>query len=773
MKQKQLISLLVLAIGTGACLAQDPQLTATNIDEILNAMTLEEKAALLVGGGNRVFSGEGTTIGSTEAIVPGAAGITTSIPRLGIPSTVLTDGPAGVRINPTRKGTDQTFYATGFPVGTALASTWDTDLVENVGKAMGQEVLEYGCDVLLAPGMNIHRSPLNGRNFEYYSEDPVVTGKIAAAYVNGIQSNGVGTSLKHYAANSQETNRLEVDEIVSPRALREIYLKGFEIAVKEADPWTVMSSYNKLNGPYTQENYELLTNVLRDDWGFNGIVMTDWTGQRNTFNQVEAGNDLMEPGMKVQVEDIIALVESGKLPIEDVDRNVRRILEYVVKTPHFRNYAYTNKPDLKAHAEITRKAATDGMVLLKNDGDILPISGIDTVALFGITSYDFMAGGTGSGDVNKPYVVDLVEGFNNAGIVISPDLKDLYTSYKAYKQNDIKMQAGEYSWILGKLPLPEMPITRNVIDQQAKLADMGIITLVRQAGEGADRKVPDDFNLSDEERLLITDVSDAFHMQGKPVVVILNVGGPIETASWRNYPDAILVAWQPGQEGGNSVVDVLTGQVNPSGKLTMTWPINVMDHPSSMNFPLKGEGEKVRNWWGGGDNNTKNYDYTLHKEGINVGYRYFDTAGKEVAYPFGYGMSYTDFSYSKPTLKATADGFEATITVTNTGKTAGKEAVQLYVAAPKSDIEKPANELKAFAKTKLLQPGESQVLKFKVSNYDLASYHESNHSWVADKGVYKVKFGANINDIKNTLDYRLGKTETWETTDVLHANREL
>lgn len=773
MKLKQLISLLVFAIWTGACLAQDPQLTANNIDEILNAMTLEEKAALLVGGGNRVFSGEGTTIGSTEAIVPGAAGITTAIPRLGIPSTVLTDGPAGVRINPTRKGTDQTFYATGFPVGTALASTWDTELVENVGKAMGEEVLEYGCDVLLAPGMNIHRSPLNGRNFEYYSEDPVVTGNIAAAYVKGIQSNGVGTSLKHYAANSQETNRLEVDEIVSPRALREIYLKGFEIAVKEANPWTVMSSYNKLNGPYTQENYELLTNVLRDDWGFDGIVMTDWTGQRNTFNQVEAGNDLMEPGRKAQVEDIINLVESGKLPIEDVDRNVRRILEYVVKTPHFRNYSYSNKPDLKAHAQITRQAATDGMVLLKNEGNVLPLTGVDTIALFGITSYDFIAGGTGSGDVNKPYVVDLVEGFNNAGIVLAPDLKDLYTSYKSYKLNEIKLENGNNAWFLGRQPLPELAVSRKVIDQQAKLADMGIITLVRQAGEGADRKVTDDFNLNAVERQLITDVSDAFHMQGKPVVVILNVGGPIETASWNNYADAILVAWQPGQEGGNSVVDVLTGKVNPSGKLTMTWPINVMDHPSSKNFPLKGENEKERFWWGGGNNNTRNYDYTLHKEGINVGYRYFDTAGKEVSYPFGYGMSYTDFEYSKPTLKATTDGFEATITVTNTGKTAGKEAVQLYVAAPKSDIEKPANELKAFAKTKLLQPGESQVLKFKISNYDLASYHESNHSWVAEKGDYKVKFGANINNIKNTLNYRLGKTETWETTDVLHPNRDL
>lgn len=769
MTRKILPWICAISLVTGYLNAQTLSLSPNNIDEILEAMTLEEKAALLVGGGNRVFNGEGTTIGKTEDLVPGAAGITTPIPRLGIPPTVLTDGPAGVRISPTRKGTSETFYATGFPVGTALASTWNTQLVEEVGKAIGNEVLEYGCDVLLAPGMNIFRSPLNGRNFEYYSEDPVVTGKIAAAYVNGIQSNGVGTSLKHYAANSQETNRLAVDEVVSPRALREIYLKGFEIAVKEANPWTIMSSYNRLNGPYTQENGELLTSVLRDDWGFNGIVMTDWTGRRNTLNQVLAGNDLMEPGMKIQVEDIIELVNTGKLPIEEVDRNVKRMLEYIVKTPHFRNYKFSNKPDLEKHAQITRKAATEGMVLLKNDGNALPLTGIDTVALFGISSYDFLAGGTGSGDVNKPYVVDLLEGFNNAGITVLPDLKDLYLSYKNYEENKRKMEEGNDSWILGRIPLNEMPLSRDIIDRQAKIADIGVITLVRQAGEGADRSIDNDFNLSEVERQLITDVSDAFHMQHKPVVVILNMGSVIETASWKNYPDAILVAWQPGQEGGNSVVDVLTGVENPSGKLTMTWPVNVMDHPSSLNFPLKGENEKSHNRWER-NKETRNYDYTLHEEGINVGYRYFDTAGKPVSYPFGYGLSYTDFKYSKPTIMPIGDGFTATITVTNTGDKAGKEVVQLYVSAPSSDIEKPSNELKAFAKTKLLKPGESQVIRMNVSDYSLASYHENTHSWVADKGIYKVKFGANINDIKETLDYKLNKTLSWETSDVLHPS---
>ena len=332
-------SMILAAVAVAAAASAQPQLRPDNIDEILAAMSLEEKAVLLVGGGNRTFgAGENGIIGSTDNMVPGAAGTTVSIPRLGIPATVLTDGPAGVRISPTRKNDEHTYYATGFPVGTALASTWNTELVEEVGRAMGNEVLEYGCDVLLAPGMNIHRSPLCGRNFEYYSEDPVLTGFIAAAFVNGIQSNGVGTSLKHYAANSQETNRMEVDEIVGPRAMREIYLKGFEIAVKDAKPWTVMSSYNRLNGPYTQEDRDLLTTVLRDEWGFDGIVMSDWTGPRHTDAQVHAGNDLMEPGFAAQAEEIVAKVKSGELSEADVDTSVRRMLQYLVKTPLYRRH---------------------------------------------------------------------------------------------------------------------------------------------------------------------------------------------------------------------------------------------------------------------------------------------------------------------------------------------------------------------------------------------------------------------------------------------------
>jgi len=767
-----------------------PQLRADNIDEVLKAMTLEEKAKLLVGGANNFF-GTGAVVGGEADLVAGAAGTSPAIPRLGIPATVLTDGPAGVRIDPTRKGTDKTYYATAFPIGSCLASTWNTELVGQVGQAIGNETKEYRCDVILGPGMNLHRNPLCGRNFEYYSEDPLLTGKIAAAYINGVQSQGAGVSAKHFAVNSQETDRTSVDERLSQRAAREIYLRGFEIAVRESNPWTIMASYNKINGEFSMGNHDLLTKILRDDWGYKGIVMTDWIGIRKgleTTAEVHAGNDLMEPGQPAQVEEIIKGVKDGKLSIADVDRNVRRMLEYIVKTPSFHKYPASNNPDFKAHAAITRQSANEGIVLLKNNGT-LPwnakrmvngqwsmVNEIKTVALFGENSYDFLSGGTGSGCVHPPYVVDMLQGLENAGIKSSAQLTDIYRKYIAYARVKFQAERHPAKWfqteMMGQQKYPEISISPIAIEKEVSTADAAIITIGRQAGEGIDRDIETEFNLIPEELSLIKDVCNAFHQAGKPVVVIINSGSVIETASWSSYPDAILCAWQPGMEGGNSVADLLTGKVNPSGKLTMTWPLAATDHPSTKGYPGTMDFytyEVTRGYTG----QVQGYDYTNHEEDIYVGYRYFDTFQRNVAYPFGFGLSYTTFEYAKPVVKAKGkDAVEVSITVKNSGSVAGKEVAQVYVQAPKGRLEKPAQELKAFAKTRELQPGESQVLTMTIPVRDLASFDEANSQWLSEAGTYTFRIGASSRDIKATVSLPL-KEYTEKTSNALAPQQKL
>ncbi len=758
MGTKRLFMLGLTALLTATTMtAQTPKLNATNIDEVLKAMTLEEKAQLLVGAGNDAFVGSGAMMGHQKKLVAGAAGLTVAIPRLGIPATVLTDGPAGVHIDPIREGDSKTYYATGFPVGTCLASTWNTELVEQVGKSIGNETLEYGCDVVLGPGLNLHRNPLCGRNFEYYSEDPIVTGLIGAAVTKGIQSQGVGVSAKHFAVNSQENSRTKVDERVSQRALRELYLKGFEIVVRQSDPWTIMSSYNKINGFYAQGNKDMLTTILRDEWGFKGIVMTDWIGKRAdlpTEMEVEAGNDLMMPGYPAQAKDIVDAVKAGRLDMKYVDLNVRRMLEYIVKTPRFKGYQYS-KPDLEAHAKVTRQSSTEGMVLLKNNG-VLPIRDLKTVALFGVNSYDFLSGGLGSGCVNVPYVVDMVQGLKNIGVKTTPLLTEIYQNYVKFAKAKLKADKNPMMWFLdqGQPKLDEIEISERCVTHELREADAAIITIGRQAGEGVDRKIDGEFNLSQMEQDMIFRVSSQFRAAGKPVIVILNSGSVMETCSWRDRVDAILCAWQPGEEGGNSVADVLTGKANPSGKLTMTWPIAATDHPSTKNFPQDMEMYSYREMkgWGRG---IPNEDYTNHEEDIYVGYRYFDTFQKEVAYPFGYGLSYTTFEFSKLTVKGRGNLVDVSVTVKNTGNVAGKEVAQLYVTAPKGKLEKPAQELKAFAKTRELQPGESETLTMTLLKRDLASFDETGSQWITEAGQYLFKVGNSSRDIKLTAPLKI------------------
>ena len=778
LKPRKIMLAGLTALLTTTMNAQTPKLRADNIDEVLKAMTLEEKAKLLVGGANNFF-GAGAVVGGEANLVAGAAGTSPAIPRLGIPATVLTDGPAGVRIDPTRKGTDKTYYATAFPIGSCLASTWNTELVGKVGEAIGNETKEYRCDVILGPGMNLHRNPLCGRNFEYYSEDPLLTGKIAAAYINGVQSQGAGVSAKHFAINSQETDRTSVDERLSQRAARELYLKGFEIAVRESNPWTIMASYNKINGQFSMGNHDLLTKILRDDWGYKGIVMTDWIGIRQglpTITEVQAGNDLMEPGQPAQVKEIVEGVKSGKLDIADVDRNVRRMLEYIVKTPSFHQYPASNNPDFKAHAAITRQSAAEGIVLLKNNGTLPWKSGaIKTVALFGENSYDFFSGGTGSGCVHPPYVVDMLEGLKNVGITSSPTLTNIYRKYIEYAKVKFQAERHPAKWYqqeaFGQQKYPEIAISPICIENEVRTADAAIITIGRQAGEGVDRDIDTEFNLVPEERALITDVCNAFHAAGKPVIVIINSGSVIETASWDGYPDAVLCAWQPGMEGGNSIADLLMGKVSPSGKLTMTWPIAATDHASTKNFPGNMDDYTFKQMVG---NNSPipGHAYTNHEEDIYVGYRFFDTFQREVAYPFGFGLSYTTFEFSKPAVKVNGDNITVNITVKNTGKVSGKEVAQVYVTAPKGKLEKPAQELKGFAKTRELKSGESQTLTITIAHRDLASFDEAGSQWLAEAGTYTFRIGSSSRDIHQTATAKL-KEYTEKTTNALAPQQPL
>ena len=753
-------SLSMVCVGGAAqnlqgSMGKAPQLGVDPIDKVISAMTLDEKLNVLIGSKGNVKTDAKVTIGNASDLVPGAAGQLNAIPRLGIPSTVLADGPAGLRIDPTRTGTDKTYYCTHFPINTVMSATWNTRLVETVGKATGSEVKHYGVDVILAPSTNIHRNPLNGRNFEYYSEDPLLSGKICAAMVRGVQSNGVGTSLKHFALNNHETNRSGVNVIGSPRTFREIYLKPFEIAVKEAHPWTVMTSYNKINGTMASERCDLVTEILRHEWGFDGMVMTDWLGGESAVAQMEAGNDLLMPGKLSQREEIKKAVINGRLSLEIIDRNVKHILQYILKTPRFKGYQADDTPDLKANAIVTRNAATEGIVLLKNQKNVLPINNkMKKVALFGRTSYDFIAGGSGSGNVNHAYVVSLLDGLGNAGFSVDGNLKSVYESYIPEQKKLLPMPTGRLAALLPKHLIPEMPLDDKMLEQSAKDNDIAIVTIGKTSGEFADRKLTDDFNLSAAEQAMLEKVSKVFHAKGKKVVVILNVCGVIETKSWVDKADAVVVAWLPGQEGGNSVADILTGKVSPSGRLPMTWPQSYADVPSRNDFPDTDNvsDDDLMNVMTVKDNTkepVKNFDYVEYNDGIYVGYRYYNTKKVPVAYPFGYGLSYTQFKYGKPQVTTDAEGnVKVSVEVKNTGKMPGKEVVQVYVSAPGKDMEKPERELRGFDKTGILQPGESQMVTIDIPYRDLASFNEAESQWQVEPGEYQVMVAKNAADTK-------------------------
>lgn len=719
------------------------------VEDLLSRLTVAEKVELLTGNGMKI---PGVSETRMPEKVNGQASSTMEIERLGLGSMVLADGPAGLRIQPKREGEEQTYFCTAFPIATLMASTWDLDMVEKVGQAMGNEVKEYGVDILLAPGMNIHRNPLSGRNFEYFSEDPYLTGHMSAAMVKGVQSNGVGTSIKHFVANNQETNRMLLNVLVDQRSLREIYLRPFEISIRESAPRTVMSAYNKINGEFASHNHQLLSKVLREDWGYQGLVMTDWNAGNDVVAQMKAGNDLLMPGNPEQKKALHMALNSGELSEVIIDENVKRILRVLLQSPAFQGYQYSDQPDLKAHAKLARKAAAEGAILLKNE-NALPLKRDELkIAAFGISSFDYISGGSGSGNVNAAYTISMVEGLRQEGFDVDEKLEKMY---KEYIKEEKAKQPPKAFFLFPDPPVNEMPVEHALIKQKAKQADIAIITIGRNSGEFEDRKLAGDFHLTESEKSLISNISNAFHKQDKKVVVVLNIGNVIEMVSWQDQVDAILLPWQGGQEAGYALADVLTGNVNPSGKLPMTFPINYQDVPTSNNFPGENfPGAKEQKIRGLFKNTLSEVSY---EEGIYVGYRHFSTFNKEVAYPFGYGISYTQFEYGVPSLSSDSyqESMEVSIQITNSGKLPGKEVVQLYLSAPEGKLKKPALELKAFAKTKILEPGESQTLSFSLTSKDLASFSVEESAWMASAGTYTLKIGASCEDIRAQATFDL------------------
>ena len=699
---------------------QTPQLNKNNIKEVVKAMTLDEKIQFVSGIGMSISLGsDGPVAGSIGGKVAGAAGATLAIPRLGIPSVIMADGPAGLRIEPTIVNGEK-IYTTAFPVGSLMASTWNTTLTTSVGKAMGNEVKEMGVDVLLAPGMNLIRNPLCGRNYEYYSEDPVLSGEMATAAVNGVQSQGVGVSVKHFVANNQESNRNSVSALVSQRALRELYLRGFEIAIKKSNPWTIMSSYNKINDTYVSENPELLTTILRDEWNFKGMVTTDWFSGRKYANQVKAGNDLLMPGRKQEAKKIKEALDEGSLKETELDRNIERILQLVVKTPVFANYRYSQHPNFIANRAIAQQAAEEGMILLKNKA-ALPLSA-GKIALLGNASYDTFAGGTGSGEVKSAYTISFYDGLKKTGFSLDENLKNAYLSYITEEKEKRPKRVSILDVIK---PVEEFPISEEQLQQMSRNCEAAIITIGRSAGEGSDRSLETDYVLNDKELALIKATASAFHAQGKKLIVALNIDALVEVTSWQDLADALLITWLPGQEAGNAFANILTGKTNPSGKLPQTMALSYNDIPSATAFP----GTPKRS-----------PSESVYNEGIYVGYRYFSSFGKPVAYPFGYGLSYTQFEMKK--LKAPtkfSKKLSLSVEVTNVGEVAGKEVVQVYLSAPAKSMDKPALELKAFAKTELLSPKQSQTLSFTLTPESLASFDTARSAWVVEAGTYTVK----------------------------------
>ncbi len=773
MKTRYLVSLVItIAAQCGYSLhVNAQQLNVNNIDDVVNAMTIEEKCHLVLGCGMHF---------NDEAKFPGTAGSTYAVPRLGIPATYCADSQQGLRMNANRDWDHHDYYPTDFVASMTLASTWDREAAFKVGKGIGNEVREFGLDWILSPAMNLIRNPLCGRNHEYYSEDPYLSGTIAAGYVRGVQSEGTAACPKHFIANNQETNRNSNISQVSQRALREIYLKAFEIMVKESDPWTIMTSYNKLNGPYALQNRDLLTTIVRDEWGWKGMYVSDWNAGDDAVAAMKAGNDMLQPGQDKQYQAILDAAKSGKLSMDILNANVKRILEYIVKTHNFKGYQYGNEPNLKAHAQIVREVGADGIVLLKNNG-ILPLTG-KRVALFGCTSYDWISGGSGFGGTSVGhYTVSLIEGMRSAGYEVYKPLISIYKQHIASEEKRLFPSGRPPFSITPPARAEEKAFTAEEMNDAIDGSDVAIISLGRKSGEAADRSEAD-FYLKEGESQLIKTVSEAYHAKGKKVIVLLDICSPIDVASWQDQIDALVCTWQGGQESGFSVADVLSGKVNPSGKLPMTFQIKYGDAYADKNFPANVDDKTLGAMFMWGYDKDKapeernpeaNIDYTNYEEDIYVGYRYFDSFGKDVAYPFGFGLSYTTFSYDNMNVSEAGGVYTVKVDVKNTGSRAGRNVVELFVAAPNSKkLNKPEKELRNYAKTKNLKPGETETITMQVKTEDLASFNEKASAWKTDAGDYTFMICSSANDIEAKATAKV-KPWTKKVHNVMQPNVKL
>jgi len=664
-----------------------------DIELIIKQMTLEEKAALCTGAG------------------PWA---TVAIPRLGVPAMVVSDGPHGVR-HPMEidKVGSQSYPATCFPTASSLASTWDVDLLREMGRALAEECIALNVNVLLGPGNNMKRTPLGGRNFEYFSEDPYLGGELAASLIQGIQNKGVGTSLKHYAVNNQEYQRFSINAEVSERSLREIYLAGFEKAVKQGKPWTVMCAYNKVNGTYCSEHHQLLVDILKEEWGFEGLVVSDWGAVHDRVEALKGGLDLEMPGPKDQrVKAVVQAVRDGKLNEAILNEAVRRILGIVFKSAETKMGAAF---DIEAHHALARKVSSEGMVLLKNNG-ILPLKPtLNHIAVIGRAAETPHFQGGGSSHINPTRV--------------------------AMPFKELKQQTGSAELTYTEGYPADDSFRQDLIDQavsQAIPADVALLYIALpgyKESEGYDRT---DLDLTGQQIALIKAVAKA-----QPnTVVILNNGSAVAVGEWIDDVAAVLEAWMMGQAGGGAIADVLFGKVNPCGKLAETFPARLSDTPAYLNYP--------------GENGEVDYG-----EGLFIGYRYYDAREIPVQFPFGYGGSYTTFTYSNVSVSAETfkdvDGLTVAVDVTNTGKLAGKEIVQVYVHDQKSGLVRPPKELKGFAKVEL-QPGETKTVRIPLDFRAFAFYHPGYGQWITEDGEFDILIGASSADIRYSKTVSLKST---------------